>query len=100
MSLLTVLAGNYLGSLMDKASSVFNSTSMGNLGFDKVLQGIEVKKLGLEDMQLSAPEKADILDLISLAKQAELEDIELEIHGRLYSLNTDSLELSPILRVH
>ncbi len=98
MSILTTLTGNYLGNIAQQASSSLLGSAreaLSKAGFERILGNIQTPKLTLNDMQLSDEEKADILDLISIAKQGDMNNFELEIHGKLYSLNTNSLELSP-----
>jgi hypothetical protein len=100
MSILTALAGNYLGSIAQRASGSLLDTAreaMSKVGFERILNNIETQKLTLNDLQLSDEEKAEILDLINIAKQGEMSDFEIEIHGHLYSLDTSSLELSPAI---
>ncbi len=100
MSILTALTGNYLGSIAQQASSSLLGSAreaISKAGFERILGNIEAQKLTLNDLQLSDEEKADILDLINIAKQGDMNNFELEIHGQLYSLDTSSLELSPVI---
>ncbi len=100
MSILTALAGNYLGDIAQQASSSLLSgarDAMSRIGFERALNNIEGQKLSLHDLPLSVDEKADILDLIHIAKQGEMDSFELEIHGQLYSIDTSSLELKPLI---
>ncbi len=100
MSILTALAGNYLGGIAQQASSTLLSgarDAMSRIGFERTLNNIESQRLTLQDIPLSADEKADILDLIHIAKQGEMDSFELEIHGQLYSIDTNSLELKPVI---
>ncbi len=101
MSILTVLAGNYLGNIAQDASSVVMKSAhnlMSGAGFERVFNNIDANnKLTLDTMNLTNDEKADILDLINIAKHGEMKSFELEIHGQLYSLDTHSLELKPVI---
>ncbi len=98
MSLLTVLAGNYLGGIAERASNMLldkAQSAMAERDFDTTLRSIEKKKLTLNDLPLNPEEKAEILDLINIAKQGDMESFELEIHGQMFMLNTSNLELTP-----
>jgi|GEM_PF-2581721 len=101
MNLLTSLAGNYLGGVAADASSILMQRAkqvMSHVGFERVLSGMEPPQLTLDHLQLSADERAEILDLVSIAKQGELDSFELEINGQLYSIDTKSLELKPLIQ--
>lgn len=100
MSILTALAGNYLGAMAQQASGTLLSgarEAMSKIGFERALNNIEAQRFNLNDMPLSADEMTDILDLVHIAKQGDMTSFELEIHGQLYSIDTSSLELKPVI---
>lgn len=99
-SALSLLAGDVLGSVAGELGNRLAETAKGKLhflDFDKLLQKINSEKLTLKDLNLSTQDKAEILDIINMAREEGIKNFEVEVAGKTYLLNSDSLEVTPIL---
>lgn len=65
--------------------------------FDVFQKNVNDKKLNLEDMKLDPAERSAIMEMRDVAMQNNQSKFEIEIHGKRFEMNTQNLNLVPLI---
>jgi hypothetical protein len=102
MNLIGLLAGNMVGGLSTEITNgLIDKIMPNNLGQTKFLDAFrnsfhETESLKLADLNLGAKTEQQIMDIRDLAMNKGLTNIEVEINGDLFELNTKDLTVRPV----
>ena len=101
MSIMTLLAGEIFGKATEKAAaSLFHKTSKVNnfVDFESIIDKFKTEdQINLQDLNLSEEQKEKALDLVHTALLQDLDQFEIEIEGQKFMIDTESLDLKPIV---
>ena len=100
MNIASLLAGNLIGTTLDGVADRFinNLTPSKTPKFlDTFKQFGTQDRLKIEDLDLNREEEARLMEMRSSAQQKGIKNLEVEINGNRYLMNTQDLSFVPIV---
>jgi hypothetical protein len=101
MNTLGMIVGEAVATLgneiLEKVMDKFSPSSNGPKFLDAYREKIEAKKITSEDLQLSRDEELALIEIKEYAHNRGLKNIQVEIRGKAYHLDTSDMSLVPML---
>jgi hypothetical protein len=101
MNVLGMIAGEAVATLgneiLERVMDKFSSSSSGPKFLDAYREKVEAKKITSEDLQLTRDEELALIEIKEYAHNKGLKNVQVEIRGQAYQLDTSDMSLVPML---
>lgn len=100
MNYLSLMAGEVIGKVGVAVAKEFIHAVTPDKGqgfFDVFQKNVNDKKLNLDDMNIDPAERSAIMEMRDVAMQNNQSKFEIEIHGKRFEMNTQTLNLVPLI---